>query len=104
MSNQNDRFWGGFLSGAIFGSVTGGLLGTWLASKLADHLSSKAQRLDKLKGDDTRQTIEGQAFGLAQEQTMEEARQGLERKITQLNDAIDHARQQLSKVNGNAQE
>ncbi len=104
MGNQNDRFWGGFLSGAIFGSITGGLLGTWLASKLADHLSSEVDMLDKARTDGTSSHKEGQVFGLSEGQTVEEARQGLEQKISQLNDAIDHARQQLSKVNGSAQE
>ena len=104
MNNQNDRFWGGFLSGAIFGSITGGLLGTWLASKLAERLSSEAKVFDEASVNDVDRKPKEPPFSLSKDQTMEEARQGLDRKIAQLNDAIDHARKQLSKVNGNAQE
>ena len=53
MSDQNDRYWGGFLSGAIFGGITGGLLGTWLASKWVDRLSSEGTTLDETHADET---------------------------------------------------
>jgi hypothetical protein len=103
MGNQGDRFSGGFLAGTVFGGIVGGLVGTWLATKL-----------NETEGDEA-SAIEGGAANLAKEQfkrlkqrvlnvsdevTVEEARLGLDDKIAQLNDAIDQARQQLSKVNG----
>jgi hypothetical protein len=104
MSNQDgDRFAGGFLAGTIFGSVVGGLVGAWLATKLieseedADSLSEVGPAsIAKEQFKRLRQRV----LNATEEPTVEEARQGLEDKISQLNDAIDLARQQLSKVNG----
>jgi hypothetical protein len=104
MSNQDgDRFAGGFLAGTIFGSVVGGLVGAWLATKLieseeeADSLSEAGPAsIAKEQFKRLRQRV----LNATEEPTVEEARQGLEDKISQLNDAIDLARQQLSKVNG----
>jgi rhamnogalacturonyl hydrolase YesR len=105
MSNQDgDRFAGGFLAGTIFGSVVGGLVGTWLATKLieaeddADSLSEGSSPASIAKEQFKR--IRQRVLNATEEPTVEEARQGLEDKISQLNDAIDLARQQLSKVNG----
>lgn len=105
MRNQDgDRFAGGFLAGTIFGSVVGGLVGTWLATKLieaendADSLSESSGPASIAKEQFRR--IRQRVLNATEEPTVEEARQGLEDKIAQLNDAIDVARQQLSKVNG----
>lgn len=103
MSNQNNKFIGGFLAGTIFGSIAGGLLGTWLASKLSERLTDE----DGFEGSLSEGPIgklRRQAFGRSGDLTMEEARQGLEDKIAQLNNAIDQARDQLSKVNSNSPE
>lgn len=100
MSNEGgDRFAGGFLAGTIFGSVVGGLVGTWLATKLIEQeegasLTEGGTALAKEQFKRIRQRV----LNTADEPTVEEARQGLEDKISQLNDAIDLARQQLSKV------
>ena len=101
MSNQNDKFVGGFLAGTIFGSIAGGLLGTWLASKLSDRLDEE-EGFEGQFSEGPISKLRRQAFGRSGDVTMEEARQGLEDKIAQLNEAIDQARDQLSKVNGNS--
>ena len=98
MDNRSDRFAGGFVAGTVFGSIVGGLLGVFLSSKLSQSLG------EKKKGGEGK-PIEGKpkkrlALKSMPELSMEEARQGLETKIAQLNEAIDDVRQQLSNVNG----
>lgn len=100
---SNDRFGGGFLAGSIFGGITGGLLGAWVATKLAHQLSTD----DQVEGEDTDHAPlknKSQAFLNGNDLAMEDARQSLEEKISQLNAAIDQAREQLSEVNGNVPE
>jgi hypothetical protein len=105
MSNQGgDRFAGGFLAGTIFGSVVGGLVGTWLATKLIEQEEDGTSLTEGGPASIAREQfkrIRQRVLNATDEPTVEEARQGLEDKISQLNDAIDLARQQLSKVNGN---
>ena len=105
MSNQDgDRFAGGFLAGTIFGSVVGGLVGTWLATKLIESEDDADSLLESGPANIAKEQfkrIKQRVLNTTEEPTVEEARQGLEDKISQLNDAIDLARQQLSKVNGN---
>jgi hypothetical protein len=96
MDNRSDRFAGGFLAGTIFGSIVGGLLGAVLANKL-----NEPSFEDETDG----KPIEGKAKRRSQlkstpELSIEDARQGLEAKIAQLNNAIDDVRQQISNVNG----
>jgi hypothetical protein len=104
MSNQDgDRFAGGFLAGTIFGSVVGGLVGTWLATKLLESEEDTALLSEGGPASIAKEQfkrIKQRVLNATEEPTVEEARQGLEDKIAQLNDAIDLARQQLSKVNG----
>jgi hypothetical protein len=104
MSNQDgDRFAGGFLAGTIFGSVVGGLVGTWLATKLLESEEDAALLSEGGPASIAKEQfkrIKQRVLNATEEPTVEEARQGLEDKIAQLNDAIDLARQQLSKVNG----
>ncbi len=104
MSNQGgDRFAGGFLAGAVFGSVVGGLVGTWLATKLSEAENDPDSLTEGGPASIAKEQfkrIRQRVLNATDEPTVEEARQGLEDKITQLNDAIDLARQQLSKVNG----
>ncbi len=103
MSNQGDRFSSGFIAGTIFGGIVGGFVGTWLATKLNE------AETDELTGSDggpaslakeQLKRIRQRVFNVSDDVTIEEARVGLDDKIAQLNDAIDQARQQLSKVNG----
>lgn len=100
MSSDNDRFGGGFLAGSIFGGITGGLLGAWVATKLSNRLSSETQTEEI--GDQQSPPFRPASFVGSSDLEMEDARQSLENKISQLNSAIDQAREQLSEVNGNA--
>lgn len=96
MSNQGDRFFGGFLAGAVFGGIVGGLLGTYVASRLDES--------DFEEDEDSDRSLEGtlknarSLLRRSNDLDIEDARQGLEEKIAQLNDAIDHARQQLGQA------
>jgi gas vesicle protein len=107
MSNQGDRFAGGFLAGTIFGGIVGGLVGTLLANQLREEeldadgaaIEGNPAKVAKRQFQRIRQRVLSTA---PEDLTIEEARQGLEDKISQLNDAIDQARQQLSKVNGSS--
>ncbi|MGF1602380.1 MAG: hypothetical protein ACFCU8_10245 [Thermosynechococcaceae cyanobacterium] len=101
MSSDNDRFGGGFLAGSIFGGITGGLLGAWIATKVSKQLSAETEASD---GEDTSSRLakfRTPSFLNGSDLEMEDARQGLEEKISQLNTAIDQAREQLSEVNDN---
>ncbi|MCM1984238.1 hypothetical protein [Lyngbya confervoides] len=98
MANQGDRFLGGFIAGSIFGGIVGGLVGSYLATRLEDQSDAEE---DAPEG-----SIEGTLRGArrllrrSSDLSIEDARQGLEEKIAELNDAIDAAREQLSHVNG----
>jgi len=99
MDNQGDNFTGGFLTGALLGGVVGGIFGALLASRLPSaseefslENNSTTPKLGRRRKRQLRATTE---------LNIEEARQGLEAKIAQLNEAIDEVRQQLSNVNGN---
>ncbi len=94
MSNQNN-FAGGFLTGAIFGGIVGGIVGAAIVSTRYKELTPDATATPKRKK---------QMSKAATGHNIEEARQGLEDKIAQLNNAIDDVRQQLSDVNGNLHE
>jgi phage tail tape-measure protein len=100
MSSDNDRFGGGFLAGSIFGGITGGLLGAWIATKVSKQISSDAGDTDDASNRLAK--FRTASFLNGGDLEMEDARQGLEEKISQLNVAIDQAREQLSEVNGNA--
>ena len=102
MSNQGDRFAGGFLAGTIFGGIVGGIVGTLVANRL----SGEVEDVPREGGNSAKSTQK--RFQKMRQRVLstpsddiniEEARQGLEDKISQLNDAIDQARQQLSRVN-----
>ncbi len=107
MSNQGDRFAGGFLAGTIFGGIVGGIVGTLVANRLngeteegAAHEGNAAKSAQKRF-----QKIRQRVLSTPSEDiNIEEARQGLEDKIAQLNDAIDQARQQLSRVNASGED
>lgn len=102
MSNQGDRFLGGFIAGSLFGGLVGGLVGSYLVNKLGDSMLSDE--------DDGDVSIEGtlksarNLLRRSNDLSIEDAREGLEDKIAELNDAIDQARQQLHHVNEVSQE
>ncbi len=86
--SQQDGFAGGFLLGALVGGAMGGVVGALIASRFSSTKSSKALE------DGEEPLLEAQP-----EQAMEVARQNLEDKIAQLNDAIEAVRQQVRDVN-----
>ncbi|MBW4521701.1 MAG: hypothetical protein KME16_18630 [Scytolyngbya sp. HA4215-MV1] len=98
--SQRDNFSGGFVLGAIFGGVVGGILGATLVSRQLGQGEGDGEDLSA--GLPEAKATKGRSFFKPPtEQGIEAARQGLEDKIAQLNDAIDDVRQQLSNVNHN---
>lgn len=82
--SQPNRFAGGFLLGAVFGGILGGVLGVALSQRSSAGSNSGAGR----DSDDDRDA----------EGPIDNARRGLEDKISQLSDAIDDVQQQLRNV------
>ena len=91
MSQQNG-FGSGFILGSIVGGVVGGLLGTLLVTRNEKQISDEDNSILK----------SGTEMPFSSEESIEQARHGLEDKIAQLNLAIDDVRQQLSSVKANA--
>ena len=85
MADNSDNFWGGFL----FGAAIGGVVGALVAIKLTEPED---------------ETIYGKSNGdqlLDKPQTANEfARRNLEKKIAQLNSAIDSVSQELATTEG----
>lgn len=105
MDNRTDSFAGGFIAGAVFGGVVGGLLGSFLGAKLSNDVPDATEPLAEGEAGSAKpRRKKRRPFQAASELSIEEARQGLEVKIAQLNTAIDDVRQQLGNVNGNAPE
>jgi hypothetical protein len=95
MSNR-DGFTGGFIAGALFGGIVGGILGTLLTS---NRLQESLPADETLNSKNKKRNLKPPT-----EQSIELARRGLEDKIAQLNEAIDDVREQLSTVNGRAED
>ncbi len=97
--SQQDNFSGGLILGAIVGGVVGGIFGVALATaKTATPETEAEPKVARPRRRPLRVPTETSVT----EQSMEVARQGLEDRIAQLNDAIDDVRQQLGSVNGKA--
>jgi gas vesicle protein len=99
--SQESNFLGGFLTGAVLGGVVGGIVGVLVTARLSQNATPE-EGLAKLDGK-SEKSKKGR-LKAPTEQSIEAARQGLEDKIAQLNDAIDDVRLQLGSVNGNKQE
>lgn len=87
MENRSDRFGSGFIAGAVFGSIAGAFVAVFLTNKLAE---LEAGPEDSPKS--------ARRLSIKDDLAMELARQGLETKIAQLNDAVDDLQQRLSTV------
>jgi hypothetical protein len=98
--SQQDNFSGGFILGAIVGGVVGGIFGVALATAKTTQQSTTAEADAKVARPRRRPLRVPTSEGPVTEQAMEVARQGLEERIAQLNDAIDDVRLQLGSVNG----
>lgn len=90
--SQQDNFVPGFIAGAVVGGIVGGVVGVLVSSRLASVPPEEFSKLESPKGK--------RQLKAPTEQSIERARQGLEDKIAQLNEAIDEVRQQLGSVNG----
>lgn len=103
MANR-DGFGSGFFWGALVGGVVGSLLGTALATRDQDELPDGGGEAaeDRLNPEPLNRPRRRPGLTAAEssEARMETARQGLEDKIAQLNDAIDDVRRQLGSRNG----
>ena len=92
--SQKDNFGGGFVIGSIVGGLVGGLLGALLATR--DETVETTEKLNLGGGE--------APLDLSSEESIEEARHGLESKISQLNNAIDEVRRQLESVDESSNE
>lgn len=103
MANR-DGFGSGFFWGALVGGVVGGLLGTALATRGQDESADGGAEAaeDRPNPEPLNRPRRRPRLTAAEssEARMETARQGLEDKIAQLNDAIDDVRRQLGSRNG----
>jgi gas vesicle protein len=99
--SQQDNFSGGFVLGALIGGAVGALVGVVLASPKEERDRASRREVSSVPKPRKRPL---RGLGDPSEQTMEVARQGLEDKIAQLNDAIDEVRHQINGVNGRAPE
>lgn len=101
MANR-DGFTGGFLLGTLLGSAIGAALGVTLANRYGGRLGDRGDLLQ-----DPEDVLETDRPELPEdprsEARIEQARQGLEDKIAQLNETIDDVRRQLSSHNGRTQ-
>lgn len=98
--SQSDNFAGGFLVGALLGGALGGILGATLATRTRRGPESEKSLEPRSVKAQVRSSrgLNGRAGAAASEVQIEEARQTLEQKIAQLNDAIDTVRQQLGEI------
>lgn len=97
---SQDNFSSGFLLGSVFGGIVGGVVGALLVSRRElDALSQMSEE------DNSPEALprkpQWRKLQVGDEYRMEAARQGLDEKIAQLNEAIDDVRLQLGHVNGN---
>jgi gas vesicle protein len=99
--SQQDNFSGGFVLGALLGGAVGALVGVVLTAPKDRGASGPSSPISDVPKPRKRPL---RGLGDTSEQTMEVARQGLEDKIAQLNDAIDDVRHQINGVNGRATE
>lgn len=112
--SQQDNFSSGFILGTIIGGLAGGVLGAVLAHRSTgkaelEGSSSSSSNLSQTDDETTKpprsrkRALRVATDTVSTEQTIELARQSLEEKIAQLNQAIDGVQQQLRHVNGSGQ-
>lgn len=112
--SQQDNFSSGFILGTIIGGLAGGVLGAVLAHRSTgkaelEGASSSSSNLSQTDDETTKpprsrkRALRVATDTVSTEQTIELARQSLEEKIAQLNQAIDGVQQQLRHVNGSGQ-
>lgn len=107
--NQQDNFSSGFLLGSMVGGILGGVVGALLVSRW--NLDALSQLSDaepvprRSRGKEDPEALprkpSRRKLHSPDKYRMEAARQGLDEKIAQLNEAIDDVRLQLGHVNAN---
>jgi gas vesicle protein len=83
VNTQEDRFGDGLIVGMLFGGILGGLAGLYYASRSKPTLEEVQKNTEQALGD---------------------AQRTLDEKITQLNSAIESARERLSSLEGRPEE
>ncbi|MBO1347436.1 MAG: hypothetical protein EBE86_008565 [Hormoscilla sp. GUM202] len=100
--NQQDNFSSGFLLGSVVGGILGGVVGALLVSRRdLDALSQLSDAEQNNIPEALPRKPSRRKLHSPDEYRMEAARQGLDEKIAQLNEAIDDVRLQLGHVNAN---
>ncbi|MDX2255690.1 MAG: hypothetical protein NW214_09260 [Pseudanabaenaceae cyanobacterium bins.39] len=87
MADNSGNFWGGFL----FGAIVGGAVGALVTIKLSEPDEESSDRLDNRNDNDQLPN---------RSSSNEFARRNLEKKISQLNAAIDSVSQELAMAEG----
>lgn len=103
--SQRDGFAGGFILGTLVGGVVGGVVGALLTARQLNPELPEAENgtpTNSLKARAKANRKQRSLKAGREGREMETARQRLEDKIAQLNDAIEDVRHQLGGVNGTA--
>ncbi|WP_218082416.1 hypothetical protein [Anthocerotibacter panamensis] len=88
MSEQDSRFGDGLTIGVLVGGLFGGVVGAFLANRFLTAPAKNAAKPTAILDEVQKNT----------EEVLGDARRNLEEKITQLNDAIELARQRLASL------
>jgi len=99
--NQQDNFSSGFLLGSVVGGILGGVVGALLVSRRDLDALSQLSEAEQNSPEALPRKPSRRKLHSPDEYRMEAARQGLDEKIAQLNEAIDDVRLQLGHVNAN---
>jgi gas vesicle protein len=96
MSNR-DGFSGGFWLGTLVGGIVGGIVGAAIADRRTNRLAAEAERGRLTGANGERRPFKSNRSRTTLDR-MELARQSLDRKISDLNNAIDSVRSSLGNV------
>jgi gas vesicle protein len=106
MADSQDRFYSGLAIGALLGGLTGGLLGYLLSAPSPESVSRSAEasrRIRRARRKNYSSSADPQVVleevQQSADQAISDARQSINVKIAQLNDAIEQARDKLGPSN-----
>jgi gas vesicle protein len=106
MADSQDRFYSGLAIGALLGGLTGGLLGYLLAAPSQESGSRSAETSKRIRRARKRNYASSadpqvvlEEVQQSADQAISDARQSINVKIAQLNDAIEQARDKLGTSN-----
>jgi len=98
---SQDNFSSGFLLGSVIGSIIGGVVGALLVSRREIDALSQLSEAEQNSPEPLPRKPSRLKLPTTEGLRMEAARQGLDEKIAQLNEAIDDVRLQLGYVDAN---